>query len=240
MLRCDLRVTRARAVDHPLELVELLSLDLGEARRDPLRGFRLLAFDLLAERLLALAQPLGDLVQCAPALDALRLELGVRVLNRLFDRTPELVAHPGNRGALLVALADDSLGIRRDPGLDLCDELAMSLAHERDLLRESLLNSVQVGRPLGEPSLHLLLRRAERRGELVAELCLARDHRAPPLLHQAALLVREDRRGVGAGERECALELGSTLGRLAVDQRAQASLRVGVVGVECSPALDQA
>src|SRR5207342_3661569 len=180
LLRCNLRVTRARAVDHPLELVELLSLDLGEPRRDPLGGIRLLAFDLLTERLLASAKPLCDLVQRTPALDALRLQLGVRVLHRLFDRAPELFAHPGNRDALLVALADDSLRIRRDPGFDLCDQLTVSLADQRDLLRESLLNAVEVVGPFGEAPLHLLLRRAERSGELVAELCLARDHRAPP------------------------------------------------------------
>ena len=123
---------------------------------------------------------------------------------------------------------------------DLCDELAVSLADERDLLREALLNAVQVVGPLGEAPLDLLLRRAERRGELVAELRLAREHRASPLFQQAALLVRQDRNGVRAGERERALELGGPLGRLAVDQRAQASLGAGIVGVEHPAAPDQA
>src|SRR5918995_658579 len=158
LLRGQLGVARRRALDGALELLELAPFDLRESSGDPLRRVRLLALDLLGELLLAAPQPVADLVQCATPLDGLRLELRLGRLRDLLDRAGELLAQPGDERALLVALGRDSLRVGADPGLRLLHQLALSVADARDLRGDSVLDPLEILRPLDDTALDLPLR----------------------------------------------------------------------------------
>ena len=64
------------AGENPLQLLELAALDVLELESDALGRLGLLVVDLLLKLPLAPAEALGDLVQGAPALGAVGLELG--------------------------------------------------------------------------------------------------------------------------------------------------------------------
>ena len=162
----------------------------------------------------------------------LRLELGVRRLRDLLDRARELLAQSSNCRALLLALRLDPLGVRDKPRLDLHDQLALCHRNARDLRGELFLDPVEVLRPLDEASLDLLLRRVERRGELVTHRRFAAGKRTAVLLADPALLLGELRDRFGARARERTLELLRAVGRLLLDHRSDPLLRPRVVGVE--------
>ena len=65
------------AFEDTLQLLDLPALDVGERGLDPARRLCLLALDALADVALARAQSLPDLVQGAPALERVGLELGI-------------------------------------------------------------------------------------------------------------------------------------------------------------------
>ena len=64
-----------RALDDALELLDLLALHVLEARADALRRFDLFALDPLQQLALAPAHALVELVQRAPPLGRVRLDL---------------------------------------------------------------------------------------------------------------------------------------------------------------------
>ena len=89
-----LRVALGLAGDHSLELLDLPALDVGERCLDPAGRLGLAALDLLRERLLAPAQPLGDLLDHPPALAGVRLQLLQRLGDGGLRRALELLAQP--------------------------------------------------------------------------------------------------------------------------------------------------
>ena len=95
LLRDGFGETAGGSFDHSLELVELAPLDVREAGLDPLDRLGLLGRDALAELTLALAEPVGDLVQRAAPVALVRLELLVRTLSVLARGLLELGPESG-------------------------------------------------------------------------------------------------------------------------------------------------
>jgi hypothetical protein len=95
-------------------VLDLAALDVRERGLDPPRRLGLAALDLLGERLLALPQPVGDLLDHAPPLARVRLELLERLGDRGLGGALELLAQAHHGGALLVRSGDELRRLRLD------------------------------------------------------------------------------------------------------------------------------
>jgi hypothetical protein len=131
-----------------------------------LRGFGLLALDLLAELSLAAAQALGDLVQRAPPLGRVTLEVGRDRRCDLVDRAVELLADLRDARSVLVERALQTLGLVGDLGLDRGHELLLPGADTLQLGRQALLQARDLRAPVGEALLDGPLDLGERGAEL--------------------------------------------------------------------------
>ena len=202
----------------------LTPLDVGKAHLDAADGVALLTLDQLHQLSLALADSLVELVQRAPALGSVCVELGRSGLHRLLHCARDFVAKTNEPGALLLALAFEPLGVRRDPRLGVRDQLLLAMCKLRQLVGHSVLRSLEIVAPGVEAGLHLLLRRREGLAELVGGCVRALERGSPALLADTALLLLEHRHGVSACARERSLELGAPLFRFARDLRVQPRL----------------
>jgi hypothetical protein len=81
-----------RTFEDSFQLLDLAALDVGERGLDPACRLCLLALDALADVPLTHSEALPDLVQRAPALDRMRLELGVGRRCSLLGRPRQLLA----------------------------------------------------------------------------------------------------------------------------------------------------
>jgi hypothetical protein len=219
-------------VDDALQLVDLPPLDVREVRLDPLHRLGLLGSDALDQLALALPQPVGDLVQRAPALALVGLELLLRALAQLADRLLELRLQGAEPLPLGLAGRVEALGVEGDSGLGLAHQLPLTLVERFDLRRQRLLRALEVGSPLGESAPDALLDLPEGLGELRTRAILAVDERGSPFLCDAALLAHELRERVGARPGERALDLGDVRVGLLRDERVQASLRLGELALD--------
>src|SRR5262249_38191776 len=86
LLRRSVGVARRRALQNALQLLDLFSLDVREARLDAAHRLRLLALDHLRELSLSPSHPLVQLVQRAATLRPEPLELRPTGGNRLLRR----------------------------------------------------------------------------------------------------------------------------------------------------------
>src|SRR5207248_11644029 len=98
----------------------------------------------------AAAQAVGDLVQCAPALRRVLLELAGARADELGCRPLLLFTRTRDHGAVLVDRRLESLTFFGDALLDLGAELLLPVAQPLQLLLEPGLVLVEIGRPLGE------------------------------------------------------------------------------------------
>ena len=105
------------SVEHALELLDLAALDVGEGALDPARSLRLLTLDPADEVVFPRGQPLLDLVQRAPALDGVRLQLSGRRGDCFFRRAPEIFAQPRDRGPLLLVGVPEAVCVALEPCL---------------------------------------------------------------------------------------------------------------------------
>ena len=123
----DLRVVLHLSLGDTLEALVLPALPLGEHHVEPRPDVRLRLFQGVGDGGLARAEPLGDLLDRAAALDRLGLEL----VERLGDRLPcgpfELLAKPEYRPALLVGRRAELGGFRLEASRDLRERVPVSL-----------------------------------------------------------------------------------------------------------------
>ena len=106
------------AGEHPLQLLELAALDVLELESDTLGRLGLLVVDLILKLPLAPAEPLGDLVQGAPALGAVGLELGREGGRHILGGAVEVLAHLGDPVPVLLERALELRGRGVDLRLD--------------------------------------------------------------------------------------------------------------------------
>ena len=103
----------------------------------------------LAQLALALAQPLGHLVQRAAPVALVRLELLLRRLRELARGARELRLERGQPLALCLAGGVEPLRVELEPRLGLCHQLPLALAERRELRGEAALRPLEVGVQLG-------------------------------------------------------------------------------------------
>src|SRR6188472_626383 len=132
-LHRDLRVPLHLALGHPLEPLGLAPLPLDQHDVQPGADVGLGPLDRVGDRGLAGAKPLGDLVDRAPSLERVRLELVERFRDGLARDPLELLAQANHRLSLLVR--------RR---ADLGDRLAVPLAELVQLRLEVPLRALEI------------------------------------------------------------------------------------------------
>src|SRR5581483_376634 len=224
LLRRCLGVARRLAHDDALQLLDLPALDVAERDLDALRRVVALALDDLLQFLLALAQPVGHLVQRTPPLGSVLLELGGRLLPDLLRRLREVGPEARDQLPLLVDRRLQTLVVLADSRLHLCRRLPLSRLDPLQLVREPLLELLHVARPVREPLLDRGLRREKLPPERGSRIALALGDVAPALLGDPALLLGELRDRVGARPRKRPLELLGPRGRLACDHLVELGL----------------
>ena len=158
-------VGRRRARDDALQVLDLAARDILEAGADPLHGLGLFPFDVLGQLALAPAHPLFELVERAPPLDAVRIDLGLRRRHRVAERLVQLVPHPHERGPLVLALGRETVGVGGEPHLDLGEKLLLPRRQLGDPELRALGRAVEILCPCCESLLHLRLRARQRLGE---------------------------------------------------------------------------
>src|SRR6185437_12050698 len=79
------------ARDDALQLLDLPALDVAKRRLDAHRRLAALAVDRVLQLTLAAPDPLGDLLQRAPALGRVLLQVGVRLFDDACRRANELL-----------------------------------------------------------------------------------------------------------------------------------------------------
>ena len=109
--------------------------------------------------------------------------------------------------------------------------MLLSLGEIGDIQFRRIGCTVKVLRPAGEALLDLCLRRCQRLRERGGDRALTLRELAAVVLGELTLLLDEQGHGVGTRARECALELGSAIRSLSLDEFAQASLRLVEVGI---------
>ena len=212
--------------DHPLELLDLPPLDVRERRLDPGCRLGLAPFDLLAQRLLAPAEPLGDLLDHPAALARVRFELLERFGDRRLRRPLELLAQPQHRGTLLLGRGDELRRLGLDSRLGFGDQLLLPLLQLAHLRLQVLLRTVEIVRPGAEALVDAPRGRGERIGELFAGGALALAQLAAALVGHPPLLLGQARERVGTHPGEVRLQLVGAGRRLLGDDRLQRRLRL--------------
>ena len=230
-----------RSLDDPLELVELAALDVGEAGLDALDRLGFLGRDAFAQLALALAQPLGHLVQRAAPVALVRLELLLRRLGELVDGARELGLERGQPLALFLAGGVEPLRVELAVATRPRPSAARWRCAQRGELRgEAALGALEVGVQLGDPVRDALLDLGERLAELRAGGVFPLGEGSAARLADLALLRDELRERVGAGARERPLELGGAGVDLGRDERVEAVFRLGEPAVDLAGLRDQA
>ena len=180
-----------------------------------------LAVDLLGQPALAVAQAVGDLVQRAPPLGRVRLELGRALVDRLLDLPRHLLAHARERGAVVLGVRDEPLGLGGEPRLRVRDQLLLPLLEAGELGGEPLAHALEVLRPGRQLPLDLLLGGDQPAGELGQHALLRADELVAARLGEPAVLLGELGARLRARDRQRPLELGLAVGRLLLDQRVE-------------------
>ena len=163
-------------------------------------------------------------MQRTPPLRGEALELRRPCGDRFLRRAREVVAEAHEPGPLLLALGLEALGVGRDAGLRLGDELLLALRQSRELVDNGVLRPVEVVGPRVEPGLDLLLGRRQGLTELVDRHARAFGGRAAAFLGDPAFLLSEQGAGVGARAGQDPFELGGALFCLSRDERVEAAL----------------
>jgi len=188
--------------------------------------------DALEHLLLAPAQALVELVQRAPPVGRVRVELCTRHRERFLERLLQFRAHARERGALVFALGREPVGVGGELHLDVGEQALLVLGELADARLGRLGRTVEILRPRREALLDLHLRRRERRGQRRGDVPLAVGELGAALLRDLALFLHQQRDRVGPGTSERSLELFGAVCRLPLDERAQLRLRVDQVLVD--------
>ena len=122
--------------------------DVGEAGLNPAHGFRFLGGDALPKLALALAEPLGDLVQRAPPLALVDLDLAARGGSRLLGGPLEFLPQLRKDRPLILAGGLELLCVCFEPRLCLGDRVALALGELAETRCQPLLHPVEVACPL--------------------------------------------------------------------------------------------
>ena len=145
-LHRDLRVALDLSLGDPREPLGLSALPLHEHHVEAATHVRLRPLDRLRDRVLALAETLGDLGDRASALERLGFELVERLGDRLAGRTLELLPKAEYGLPLLVRRRAELRRLRLEPALDVRDRLAVALPERGELRLEVALRPVEVVR----------------------------------------------------------------------------------------------
>ena len=211
----DLGMPLDLALGDPLEPVGLSTLPLGKNDLEPAADVGLGALERVGDRRLARTQPLRDLVDRAPALERVGLQLVERLRHSLTGGTLELLAEPDDRAALLVGGGAELCRLRLEPCLDLRDRVPVALLEMLELRLEVSLRAFEIGRKAPQTLVEAPLGLDDLLGECRARALRALGEPGTPLLGEPPLLRLEQRHGVGALAREDApdlLRVGSGLG----------------------------
>ena len=226
------------ARDRALDLLDEPPLDVAERLRHLADAFAELAVDLFGQAPLAVSQAVGDLVQRAPALGGVRLELVRRLLDHILDLAFLLGAEPRDRGAILLCVCEQPFGLAREASLRVGNQLPLTLLEARELAGETLAQPLEVLGPGPQLRLELLLRRDQPAGQLREDALLGADDLVASFLRQLPLLLGELSCGFCSLQGDRSLELLLACRELGVDDRAQPRLRPGqklVFGLASSP-----
>src|SRR5581483_8674966 len=136
-----------------------------------------------------------------------------------------LGAEPRDRGAMLLGVREETLGLARESRLRVGDQLTLALLEPCELGRETLAQALEVLRPGAQLPLELLLRCDQPAGQLREDALLGPNDLVAPLLRQPAMLFGQLGGRLRALERDRPLELLLARRDLGVDDRAQSRLR---------------
>ena len=185
-----------------LELRDLARLELRERHLDPRPRLALCALDLLADGVLVLAQPLGDVLDRPAPVVRLQLQLLEGFGKRVPGRPLELLTEADCCRALLVDRRSELVGLRHDARLDLGDLLSLKLLELGDLALERALSSLEIRLPSAQALLRAPLDGGDHLGQALRELPLADAELATTLIRQPPLLGHVRRHRVGMGARD--------------------------------------
>ena len=176
-------------------------------------------------------------MQGAPPLGVVLLELRSGGGGRRLGGLGQLGAHARQGRALLVVRRIETAVVGLEALLQLRDQLRLPLAEPLDLRPHALLQLLEVGGQRSHALLGSLLGEAERLGDLRSRLLLAFGDEALPLEPEPALLLGEERAGVGAGARERAAELFRTALVLLLDHAREPVLGLDEITLDVPPPL---
>ena len=176
----------------------MASLDIRERDRELLAQLALLALDLLPHRSLASSQALAHLVQGSSPLRRVRLDLGLRGLERLGGRPLELRADALHRFVLMLLERSNLCRMRLEAGFVGLKRVSLLADQLLQADLELLLSTLEVVAPARQPLLEPLLRLGHGACELgPRDVELLGDRRAA-VLPQPALLLGDLVRRLGA------------------------------------------
>jgi hypothetical protein len=205
-------------------LIDLPALDVGEARLNPAHCLSLLGGDAVPELALALAQPLGDLVQRSSALALVHLDLSSRGRPGFSGGALELLPELREDRALVLAGGLELLHLRFEPRLGLADRLALALRQLGETSRQSLLDPVEVGGPFGQTLLDAALDEGKGLAELARDASLSLSQFVSPGFGELSFVFGEARGRFGSCACKRALELLAAQNGLPLDQVTQRGL----------------
>jgi hypothetical protein len=168
--------------DRSLYLFHLPALDLGERDLDSRSRLALCSIDLLGDRMLVLAEPLGHVVDCATTVVRMRLQLVECLSECVLGTGLERFAQPKCSCALLIDRRSKLGGFGLDPGLDIRDSLPEALLEGRHSTLERILRSLEVGFPCSQSLLDALFDRGDQLSQAFRELAFADAELTTPLV----------------------------------------------------------
>src|SRR5205814_2228436 len=166
--------------------------------------------DALPKIALALAEPLGDLVQRPPPLALVDLDLAARGGSRLLRGPLEFLPQLRKDRPLILAGGLELLCVSFQSRLCLGDRVALALGELAETRCQPLLHPVEVACPFAQALLDTALDEGHRLAELGGEAPLTRVQLAQPCVGELAVLLGQARGRIGASARAIADPTTST------------------------------
>src|SRR5439155_2062322 len=199
-----------------------------------------LALDLLAERALAVTDPLADLVERSPSLGSMHLDLRAPLLEELRAEALKRLAQLEQGQSLLLARGRNPFRVGCEPSLVGGDGFLLAPPELREMGLELSLPAVEIGSPGHEPAFEALLDGRDGLRKLDASpLGLALDDVAP-LLGEAPLLLAELVTRVRTLTGEYSLQPEGVLAHLGLDELRELGARLVAQTLELADSAETA
>src|SRR6187551_449419 len=222
----ELGVPLDLAFGHTCKALGLAPLPLDEHHVQPRADVRLALLDRLGDRRLARAEPLRGLLDRAPSLERLRLELVEGLAHGLARGPLELLAQAEDGLALLVRRRAELARLALEPRLDVRDRLLVLLLEPCELRLQVALGALEILGEAAQALLEAALAARELLCEPLARVPLAVLELDPPPLREPALLGAEHRGRLRPLAREHAADLLRVRRGLGRDRRTNRRARL--------------